>query len=237
MAWPRDLGAVRTVLGVPVKIDSVTIGGLFLINKADDTTFNREDEEILLTVSYQAAVAIENARLYGEIHHLAITDGLTGLLNHREFHRRLDETIEGSKRYKYGVVLFMIDIDHFKRFNDTYGHQTGDFVLSTVARLIKSYTRAVDICARYGGEEFAVVMREEDAHQAAVLAERIRSCVYAYPFKHNNVKSQLSVSIGIATFQKDEDSAENLIKKADEALYLAKETGRNKVCRSDSLST
>ena len=124
----------------------------------------------------------------------------------------------------------MIDIDHFKKFNDTYGHQLGNHVLKTIADILKSQARVVDVCARYGGEEFVMILRETDNPQASVLSERIRSTIFAYPFKHDGIKTQLSVSIGIASFPKDADNAEELIKKADEALYMAKESGRNKVC-------
>jgi len=233
---PRSIGLplnypqIHTLLGVPIKFDTTVVGGLFLANKASNERFTLEDEEILLTISYQASVAIENAILYGEAQQLAISDGLTGLLNHREFHRRLDENIEGSKRYNYTISLLMIDIDHFKKFNDTYGHQLGNHVLKTIADILKSQARVVDVCARYGGEEFVMILRETDNPQASVLSERIRSTIFAYPFKHDGIKTQLSVSIGIASFPKDADNAEDLVKKADEALYMAKESGRNKVC-------
>jgi len=228
---PPNHPPIRTLLGVPLITNSGTIsGGLLLANKANDERFTLEDEEVLLTITYQASVAIENARLYGHVQQLAITDGLTGLLNYKEFHRRLDENIEGSKRYHYKISLLMIDIDHFKQFNDTYGHQVGDFVLETIATIIQSQTRTVDVCARYGGEEFAVIVRDDDTFNSLILAERIRSAVYAYPIKHNGIRSQLSVSIGIASFPKDADNAEDLIKRADEALYMAKETGRNSLC-------
>ncbi|MCR4319327.1 MAG: diguanylate cyclase [Candidatus Brocadiaceae bacterium] len=228
---PENHPPIRTLLGVPLVTNSSTVsGGLFLANKANNERFTVDDEEILLTITYQASVAIENARLYGQVQQLAVTDGLTGLLNHREFHKRLDETIEDSKRYHYTVALLVIDIDHFKKFNDTYGHQVGDQVLRTVADVIKSQIRTVDVCARYGGEEFAVILRVDAASYPLVLAERIRSTVYAYPIRHDGIRSQLSVSIGVACFPKDADNAEGLIKRADEALYVAKETGRNKVC-------
>ncbi len=235
VSLPANHPPVRTLLGVPVKLDYKVIGGLFLANKVSNERFTLEDEEILFNLSYQAAVAIENAKLFGEVRQLAITDGLTGLLNHKEFQRRLDENIEGSRRYRYPVSLLMIDIDHFKHFNDTYGHQTGDQVLKTVGNVIKEYIRAVDVCARYGGEEFAVILRESDMPPAVALAERIRSTIYAYPFKHDGIRSQLSVSIGIASFPQDAAGAEDLIKKADESLYAAKRTGRNKVCCYRSL--
>ena len=228
---PPNHPPIRTLLGVPLTINSGTVcGGIFLANKANDECFTLDDEEILLTITYQASVAIENARLYGQVQLLAVTDGLTGLLNHKEFHKKLDETIEGSKRYHYTVTLLMIDIDHFKKFNDNYGHQVGDQVLRVVADAIKSQIRTVDVCARYGGEEFAVILRNGDVSYPSVLAERIRSTVYAYPVKHDGIRSQLSVSIGVACFPEDSNNAEGLIKRADEALYTAKETGRNRVC-------
>src|SRR3989339_280939 len=228
---PPNHPPIRTLLGVPLTINSGTVcGGIFLANKANNECFTLEDEEILLTIAYQASVAIENARLYGKIQQLAITDGLTGLLNHKEFQRRLDETIEGSKRYHYTVSLLMIDIDHFKQFNDTYGHHVGDLVLRIVADVIKLQIRTVDVCARYGGEEFAVIVRDDDTSHSLILAERIRSTVYAYPIKHDGIRSQLSVSVGVACFPKDTDNAKDLIKRADEALYTAKETGRNRLC-------
>ena len=198
---PENHPPIRTLLGVPLVTNSSTVsGGLFLANKANGECFTVEDEEILLTITYQASVAIENARLYGQVQQLAVTDGLTGLLNHREFHKRLDETLEGSKRYHYMVALLVIDIDHLKKFNDTYGHQVGDQVLRTVADVIKLQIRTVDVCARYGGEEFAVIVRDDAASYPLVLAERIRSTVYAYPIKHDGIRSQLSVSIGVACF-------------------------------------
>jgi len=228
---PPNHPPIRTLLGIPLTINSGTVcGGIFLANKANDECFTLDDEEILLTITYQASVAIENARLYGQVQQLAVTDGLTGLLNHKEFHKKLDETMEGSKRYHYAVTLLMIDIDHFKKFNDNYGHQVGDQVLRVVADAIKSQIRTVDVCARYGGEEFAVILRNGDVSYPSVLAERIRSTVYAYPVKHDGIRSQLSVSIGVACFPEDSNNAEGLIKRADEALYTAKETGRNKVC-------
>lgn len=111
---PINHPPIHTLLGVPIKIDHGVVGGLLLANKTGGGQFTRKDEEILLTITYQAAVAIENAKLYDEVQRLAITDGLTGLLNHKEFYRRLNEHIEGSKRYQYAVSLLMIDIDHFK---------------------------------------------------------------------------------------------------------------------------
>jgi len=177
---PPNHPPIRTLLGIPLTINSGTVcGGIFLANKANDECFTLDDEEILLTITYQASVAIENARLYGQVQQLAVTDGLTGLLNHKEFHKKLDETMEGSKRYHYAVTLLMIDIDHFKKFNDNYGHQVGDQVLRVVADAIKSQIRTVDVCARYGGEEFAVILRNGD-----VSYPRYLQSVYVPLFTH-----------------------------------------------------
>ena len=229
MEDPRSIGLppnqppIQTLLGVPLVVnEGIVCGEILLANKANNEQFTLEDEEILLTITYQASVAIENARLYEQVQQLAITDGLTGLLNHKEFHKKLDENIKVLKRYNYTISLLLIDIDHFKQFNDTYGHQVGDQVLKIIADVIKSQIRVIDICARYGGEEFAVISRDRVTPQPLILAERIRSTVYAYPFKHDGVKSQLSVSIGIACVPADADNAEDLIKRADEALYTAK---------------
>lgn len=227
---PKNHVPIQALLGVPIKMNHKVVGGLFLANKVNDERFNLEDEEVLFTLSYQAAGAIENVKLYEEAQLLATTDGLTGLLNHKEFHRRLDEHIDGSKRYLFSVSLLMIDIDRFKYFNDTHGHQVGDHVLKTVSDIIKTHVRVVDVCGRYGGEEFAVILRDTDIIAAVALSERIRSTIYAYPFKHDGIRSQLSISIGVASFPQDTNSGEGLIKKADDALYTAKKTGRNKVC-------
>ncbi|HHT9106969.1 MAG TPA: diguanylate cyclase, partial [Candidatus Wujingus californicus] len=221
---------VHTLLGIPIIINNNIVGGMFVANKNSGETFKLEDEEILLTIVHQATIAIENATIYEEAHKLATTDSLTGLLNHREFRRRLEENIEGSKRYHYKVSLLMIDIDHFKEFNDTYGHQVGDRILKTIGSILMSHVRVIDTCARYGGEEFVVILKETEALGAVIVAERIHSSVNAYIFEHDGIKSKLSVSIGAASFPGDASDMEELIKKADMAMYLAKRTGRNKVC-------
>ena len=166
---PPNHPPIRTLLGVPLIINHGRIsGGLLLANKANNECFTLEDEEILLTVTYQASVAIENAKLYGNVQQLAITDGLTGLLNHKEFQRRLDENIDGAKRYQHTISLTMIDIDHFKQFNDTYGHQVGDHVLKIIADIIQTQTRTVDVCTlRRRGIRFNIESRD-----------RFETCLY-----------------------------------------------------------
>jgi len=168
-----------------------------------------------------------------ELEQLAVNDGLTGLYNHREFQRRLQVEIERARRYKHNLSLLMIDIDHFKRFNDTYGHQAGDVVLRLLALQMRSGVRTVDSVARYGGEEFVIILPEMTASMALTVAERLRKNIAANAIAINKGhKVNVTVSIGVATFPEDADSKDELIAAADRALYAAKAAGRNKVIRA-----
>jgi diguanylate cyclase (GGDEF)-like protein len=156
----------------------------------------------------------------------SIHDGLTGLFNHTFFYRKTEMEIKRSVQTGTAVSIMMIDIDDFKDFNDRYGHQDGDAILHKIGAIIKAETRHADICCRYGGEEFGVVLPGADRHEAVSLAERLRKAV------ENSLPEnrKLTVSIGIATVKSMPDcSAGALIKQADEALYKAKETGKNRV--------
>ncbi|HEB75098.1 MAG TPA: diguanylate cyclase [Nitrospirae bacterium] len=199
---------------------------LIIMNK--DGGFSQDDEDSFLNFAFQAFHTIS---LQNEIAKLATTDGLTGLNNHRMFQDRLSEEIQRAERYKSKLFLLLIDIDHFKRFNDTYGHQTGDDVLRTMAQIIKGSIRKVDFAARYGGEEFVLILPETDCGHTFTVAERIRKAVMDYPFNlKDGTKAGLTVSIGVACFPEDSAEKEDLIRKADTALYFAKGLGRNKVC-------
>jgi diguanylate cyclase (GGDEF)-like protein len=180
--------------------------------------------DFLRTLFHQITMAIENARLY----HSAVTDGLTGLYIHRYFQIQLDQEFRRMARHGRVFSLLMTDIDHFKKFNDTYGHQTGDAVLKGVAGILQNHTREMDIVARYGGEEMAVILPETDAAGALRAAEKIRFAVEQYAFSGGGVKVTISIGAATATPKGPADK-ETLIKMADEALYRAKEGGRNKV--------
>jgi len=180
-------------------------------------------KDFLRTLFYQITMAIENARLY----YSAVTDGLTGLYIRRYFQLTLEQEFQRARRYDRKFSLLMIDIDHFKSINDTYGHQTGDAVLKEVAKILKYQTREVDIVARYGGEEMSIILPETDLEGALLTAEKIRSTVERYQFPDG---LKVTISIGAATCDKDfPQDKETLIKLADEALYKAKEGGRNRV--------
>jgi diguanylate cyclase (GGDEF)-like protein len=161
---------------------------------------------------------------------MASTDGLTGLNNHRTFQERLQQEIERARRFDTPLSLLMIDIDRFKKFNDTYGHTNGDEVLKIIARILKDNVRSIDFVARYGGEEFAVILPQVDLEGALVVAERIRRSAENYELVFNGHKERVTLSIGVATYPDDASNREQLIDHADKALYLAKRTGRNRLC-------
>jgi len=158
----------------------------------------------------------------------AVTDGLTGLYDHRYLMMSLEDEIERSRRYKRPISFLMIDIDNFKKYNDTFGHPSGDELLAQVAGLFKRLARKVDTVARYGGEEFAIILPETIKEGAWVAAERLRNRVAEMEFAEN---SKISVSIGIGFFDGVDNSftKEDLVDMADKALYNAKTGGRNKV--------
>lgn len=162
-----------------------------------------------------------------EIMHLAIKDPLTNIYNRRHFNEELRKEIDRAARYERKLSVIILDIDHFKNVNDTFGHQTGDYVLRELAMLIGKHIRKTDIFARYGGEEFCILMPETDITGATEFADKIRSIIERHPFK--DVK-QIMASFGVSEYKKGDDSF-SLIKRTDDALYIAKSKGRNRVER------
>lgn len=163
-----------------------------------------------------------------------ITDPLTKVYNRRYLDRRLDEEVARSKRYGLALSVLMLDIDYFKRINDTYGHQAGDVTLSTLSRLLKTSLRELDVVARYGGEEFLVICTNTAIEGAALVAERSRKLVESHPVEISDAAGakqtiQVRISVGVASLSAGVDSKEKLIQAADQALYRAKEGGRNRV--------
>jgi len=161
---------------------------------------------------------------------MANRDGLTGLYNHRFFQETLSKDFPRAVRYKESLSYMMFDIDHFKKFNDTYGHQTGDVVLQTLGSLITKLTRDCDLAARYGGEEFSIILYHTVKEDAFIIAERIRKTVEEYAFKSDDLVLNVTISIGVVSHDHpDVQDAKTLIECADKALYKAKEEGRNRV--------
>jgi diguanylate cyclase (GGDEF)-like protein/PAS domain S-box-containing protein len=182
----------------------------------------RQAEDYRVILEYQKA-ELEQAN--ADLAALAITDGLTGLLNHRAFQEKLAEEHHRATRYDEPLSLLLLDVDHFKQYNDAYGHPAGDDVLRGVARMLETSIRATDTAARYGGEEFVVVLPQTDAYGAGVIAERVRAAIADGPWSLRPV----TVSIGICTLSLDTPTPANMITESDIALYRAKKDGRNRV--------
>ena len=213
---------------VPMLKEGELYGVVKVGPKINGEPFSENDLEFFATLSSQAVIAFENARLYS----LAITDSITKLYVHRYFQLRLDEEVARSRRYNATISLLMCDIDHFKPVNDNYGHQQGDLILKEVSKILRKNVRNTDIAARYGGEEFAIILPETTQADAKIVAERIRRDVAHYDFPSiipGQPPLKCSISIGVAGFPLNADNKDQLIQKADSALYKAKGSGRNKV--------
>lgn len=188
----------------------------------------------LLDLRIRRAFDLEHSR------RLANTDGLTGLFNHRHLQERLQQEIDRARRYGRPLSVVMADIDHFKDFNDAFGHPCGDEALIAVSDTLRRVGRTPDIVARYGGEEFLLVLPETDSSQARIVAERARQCVEALGLPGAAGRSySMTLSLGVAELAPEDVvqscSKSSLIKRADEALYAAKRSGRNRVCMAESL--
>ncbi len=189
-----------------------------------------KDELEALAQSFNS-MAIKLEQSQQALHELATIDGLTGVYNRREFNRYLHNEIEKMNLEQGSLSLLMVDIDHFKKLNDTYGHQSGDDALQQVSALLKREMRPGDIVARYGGEEFAVILPRTVSLDAVMVAERLCRTIAAQDIQIQNGQSiKVTASLGCATFPKHADSKEGLMSQADAALYRAKESGRNQVC-------
>ncbi len=222
-----DQSNVNSILCMPLVANDECIGVMNITNKHTGELFTDEDAEFLTTLCGQAAITIYNAQLY----HLAITDGLTQLHIHRYFEQRLHDEILRAQRKGHPVSLIMSDIDHFKKFNDTFGHQQGDIVLIYTAKLFRLNVREIDIACRYGGEEYAVILPETSLEDAVMVAERLRKKIETYDFPGPNQGQTLkvTVSLGVSTFPIHAKGETELVKAADAALYYSKEHGRNRV--------
>ncbi|MNX75384.1 Response regulator PleD [compost metagenome] len=224
------LTAYRSALLAPILAEDKRLGVIALFNH-EARAFDERSERLLTLIASHAAIAIQNAQLYQTTQQLAITDGLTGVYNRRYFQRQLDNEFRRAPRFGYPIALILIDVDHFKQFNDTHGHLLGDQVLRSMGQILKDSVRETDVVARYGGEEFAVILPETNREQALEVAERIRKHVARHTFwGRSQTPVQVTVSIGVASRLAAETSAEAMVELADAALYEAKRTGRDRIC-------
>jgi diguanylate cyclase (GGDEF)-like protein len=233
--WQTDrekLVQSKLELLYPIKSRGKLIGILALGQKKDDALYTHEDIELVKSMASQAGIIVENARVYSQAVTWANTDGLTELYNHRHFHERLDQEIARGSRFGAIFSLIMLDLDHFKTFNDNYGHLAGDEVLRKIGRCIEGSIRSVDMAFRYGGEEFAAILPETRLDDAYKVAERIRKTIEA---KATTGTMPVTASLGISSWPVDGMTKEDIISRADAALYQAKLMGRNRTCLSSEV--
>ncbi len=220
-------------VSVPLKIGEETMGVLNLADKSNGEAFSDADREFLRYFTSYAAMAIKGAQYYQmseQMRTLSITDSLTGLFNRRYLDNRLFEELQRATRYDTVFALAIFDIDDFKLFNDSEGHQSGDEALKTIANIAKESIRSIDILGRFGGEEFSIIMPQTDRDAAFLVAERVRKNIReflpaswkAFP------RERLTVSIGISIFPADGKDAKALIRSTDKALYRAKMAGKDR---------
>jgi diguanylate cyclase (GGDEF)-like protein len=230
--FPSDTGIrlrPASFLGLPMIVQDRVIG-IFAITSQRPGAFDQQHLEFLRMLGSQAAVSIADAKLHDEVNRLATTDGLTGVANHRRFQERLNDEFERQAREAGRFTLIMIDVDHFKKINDRFGHPAGDRVLSQIAAVLVKTVRKIDVVARYGGEEFAVILLNSGPKESLQLAERIRKAVEGLSLMINGEPLKITISLGMAVYPDDAPDRQTLIERSDRALYTAKNGGRNRTC-------
>ncbi len=215
---------------LPLVIKQRLVGTLNL-HKDDLDAFSEQDLKLIQAIGNQAAIAIENAQLYEKTRVLSNTDELTALANRRHFQGVLKREVDQAKRYNTTFSLIMLDVDHFKQYNDTHGHLAGDLVLKQVATILLQNTRGIDLVARFGGEEFVVLLPRTDEKGALATGEKLRQCVHDEAIagmESSQPLGRLTLSLGIAIYPQHSKDIFDLLNMADQALYQAKSSGRNR---------
>jgi len=231
--FPKTGPRKGSYLGVPLTRLDGRILGVLNAHKPAAAGFTDGDTRLFTAVAEQVAVAIDHALTFQQTQELMIRDELTNLHNRRYFFERFEREVYRAKRYERTLSVIMIDIDHFKNFNDAYGHLRGDQALKTLARTLEACLRKADVLARYGGEEFLVLLPETRKEAAAVVAEKLRARVETVNFNEDAPRLQpasLTITAGIASLPADAEEPLTLLDLADKALYYGKAQGRNRVC-------
>ncbi|MEW6594321.1 MAG: sensor domain-containing diguanylate cyclase [Thermodesulfobacteriota bacterium] len=222
------LGGYQSLLVIPLlKEKGEPLGALTIAGRASGL-FSRTRQDILELIAAQVAVKVDLGQAHEQINRMATVDGLTGLANHRTFQHGFEVMLERAQRRKSPLCLILCDIDHFKQLNDNHGHPFGDQVLRRVGELLQRTVRTVDLAARYGGEEFAVVLEDSDHKGGLRMAERIRQAVELLTLHHQREPVRVTLSLGLAVYPADGEEKATLINRADQALYRAKQQGRNR---------
>jgi diguanylate cyclase (GGDEF)-like protein/PAS domain S-box-containing protein len=210
---------------IPLRVKD-KINGVMCLSCPPELQINPRIEKTLHTIARQIGLVMENVRLQEATRSLTITDPLTGVANRRMLEMMLDQALARADRFGQEVSIIMSDIDHFKLYNDTYGHLEGDKALCDVATIFSQVTRKTDLVARYGGEEFVILAPDANLEQASKKAESIRLIVQN--------KTPVTISSGVASYKREGDTKERLLLRADQALYQAKHSGRNRICVNDA---
>ncbi|WP_462323598.1 sensor domain-containing diguanylate cyclase [Desulfoplanes sp.] len=227
-----DCPEPSTLIQLPLIWDGKTFGVLFVISNQAGL-LGRDKVAVLHAVGNHLALALRNALLYRHMQNQADHDGLTRIFNRQNFEKKIVKELKRHQRYQNELGLLMLDLDYFKRINDDYGHLAGDMVLREVSDILRTTIRECDIPARYGGEEFVIILPQTTEEQAWLLAERIRKKIAAHRFKFQEHYFQITTSIGISSIKPSMlKPADYLVHLADQALYRAKTSGRNMVCKS-----
>lgn len=219
----------RTIIAVPLVSNQRLLGVLTIGADSQRRHFDTNDVRLVEMFAQQAAIAIQNARLFSEVQRLATTDSLTGVHTRRSFFEQFAQEFRRSQRYKSPLMLIMLDIDHFKKVNDNFGHSAGDEVLRLVARLLRENTRACDIVGRYGGEEFVILLPETELKDGRMIAQRLCEQVASMTIESMRGNVRATVSIGVAELNEETADLESLLEQADAAMYRAKRAGRNRI--------
>ena len=211
---------------IPLIFDKKLIGGICFYTRQDMDYASFRYFDIMIS---ELLAIFKMKYQYTEKEFMSVLDGLTGLYNRRQFEISLEQEHNRTKRHPSDFSLAILDIDFFKKVNDTYGHQYGDYVLKKVAELMKTSFRKTDLLYRYGGEELIMIMPETNIEGALIPVQRLRRMVEDYDFEYNGVKTKVTVSIGLTMNYQEFKTPADILKSADEALYRAKESGRNRV--------
>lgn len=219
---------------MPLKAKNKINGLIIADNLYTRKPIKEEDLRMFMMLANQAGLAIENSQLYELVRHKSRTDAVTSLWNHGFFQDQLTKEIETPNNPHHPISLMMLDVDNFKKLNDTYGHHQGDLALKEIASLLKESSREIDYACRYGGEEFSIILTQTHKGHAMTIAERVRERIAQHNFlslaQESDQKATITVSIGVAAFPEDAQTKEDLIAKADRAMYIAKFSGKNRVC-------
>ena len=218
----------KSVLGVPIVVNKQNQGSILLERKTN-LGFSDLDKHNLLLIGNVLGSALYWKNEYEKIYTDATHDGLSGLLNHQTFKDRFQDEVKRAERFQQKMAIMIFDLDKFKKVNDTLGHQYGDYVIQTVAKIMLDNVRAVDVVARYGGEEFAIILINTTAAMSNVVAKRIVSNIADYNFSMNDIDTRITISGGMSEYPTHTKEMKELIEYADQAMYETKQNGGNNI--------